>query len=60
MSVPALALKAVLGRRIAPNKPARSARYFRAALSLESIVYRLVMTAMMPPGLSWSRVLARK
>ena len=59
-SVPALALKALLGSRTAPSRSARWARYLRAELSLESIVKRLVTKATTPPGLTWSRALAKK
>jgi len=59
-SVLAFALKALLGKRMAPSKSARSAMYLRALLSLLSIVKRLVTKAITPPGRIWSIVLAKK
>ena len=59
-SVPALARKAFLGNRMAPNNTARSARYRRASEPLASMVYREVTKAITPPGRSLSRVLAKK
>ena len=53
-SVLAFALKALLGKRMAPSKSARSAMYLRALLSLLSIVKRLVTKAITPPGRIWS------
>ena len=49
-SVPALSLKAVLGRRIAPSSSARSARYFLTEGFALSSVPLLVINATMPPG----------
>ena len=59
-SVPALALNAVLGRRIAPSSSARWAMYRRTEESCLSIVPLLVTKATMPPGRTLSSVLAKK
>ena len=59
-SVPALALKAVFGKRIAPMRSARWARYFRTAGLSLSIVPFEVMKAITPPGRILSSVFPRK
>ncbi|GFI29760.1 hypothetical protein IMSAGC013_01147 [Lachnospiraceae bacterium] len=59
-SVPALSLKALLGRRIAPSSSARSAMYFLTEEFALSSVPLLVMNATMPPGLTLSSVFAKK
>ena len=59
-SVPAAALKVSLGRRIAPSRSARCARYFRTLGLALSSVPLLVMNATIPPGLTLSSVLAKK
>ena len=51
-SVPAAALNALLGRRIAPSSSARCAMYLRAEAVCLSIVKLEVTTAMTPPGLT--------
>jgi len=59
-SDPALALTAVLGKRSAASSTAPSARWQRTVESCLSIVYRLVISAIRPPGRTTSRDLARK
>ena len=49
-SVPAFALKAVFGSRIAPSRSARSAKYFRTSGDALSIVPFVVINAATPPG----------
>ena len=59
-SVPAAALNALLGSRIAPSSSERCAMYFRALAVRLSMVKLEVTTAMTPPGLTWSNALAMK
>jgi len=59
-SVPASALNAVLGRRMAPMNSARRAIYSRRLSSFRSRIPLLVIKAMMPPGLARSRDLMKK
>ena len=59
-SVPAFALNAVFGRRMAPRRSARSARYFRTSGDALSMVPFVVIKAATPPGRNWSIVFARK
>ena len=59
-SVPALAVKALLGKRMAPSSSARSARYLRTFSSCLSSVPLLVMKATTPPGRTLSMALAKK
>ena len=59
-SVPALPLKVLFGKRIAPMRSARWAIYLRTEEFSLSIVPLLVTSAIMPPGLSLSRDLAKK
>ena len=59
-SVPAASLKVLLGRRMAPSRSARWARYFRTVGVSLSIVPLLVTKAMTPPGLTLSSVRAKK
>ena len=58
--VPALARKALLGRRMAPMSSARSAIYFRTLGFCLSRVPLEVMKATIPPGRTLSKVLAKK
>ena len=51
-SVPAAALKALFGRRIAPSSSARCAMYFLADAVCLSIVKLEVTKATTPPGLT--------
>lgn len=57
--VPALARKALFGRRIAPRSSARSAMYLRTAGFFLSIVPDEVMNATTPPGRTLSKVFAK-
>ena len=59
-SVPAFALKALFGRRIAPRSSALSARYFLTSGDALSMVPLVVIRAATPPGRNWSMVFARK
>ena len=59
-SVLAFLAKALLGKRIAPNRSARCARYSRTARSFLSNVPLEVMKATMPPGCTLSRDFAKK
>ena len=59
-SVPAFALKVLLGSLIAPNKSARCAIYLLTlGFSLSSVPFE-VINATTPPGLTLSSVLAKK
>ena len=51
-SVPAAALNALLGSRMAPSSSARCAMYFRALAVRLSMVKLEVTTAITPPGLT--------
>ncbi|MNL87082.1 hypothetical protein D3C87_2160690 [compost metagenome] len=53
-------MNAVCGRRTAPSRLARSARYFRALSLVLSIVPLDVTNTTTPPGFTRSRVLAKK
>ena len=59
-SVPALVLKAVFGKRIAPRSFALFAMYCLTDVSALSIVPLVVIAAMMPPGRILSKDFARK
>ena len=59
-SAPASFLKAIPGRRTAPIKSARSAKYFRIVELALSMVNFVVTTAMIPPGRSRSMDFAKK
>ena len=59
-SVPAFCLKALSGRRMAPIRSARWARYFRTAEFSLSIVPLLVIKAITPPGRTLSKVFPKK
>ena len=59
-SVPAFALKALFGSRIAPRSSARSARYLRTeGLALSSVPFE-VRNATTPPGRTLSSARAKK
>ena len=59
-SVPAAALKVSFGSRIAPSRSALWAIYFRTlGFSLSSVPFE-VMKAITPPGLTLSKVRAKK
>ena len=59
-SVPASALNAVLGKRMAPMNSARRAIYSRRLSSFRSRMPLLVIKEMTPPGLARSRDLMKK
>ena len=59
-SVPAMSLKAPIGRRIAPKSSALCAKYSLTFVSVLSIVYCDVTKATIPPGCTLSRDLAKK
>ena len=59
-SVPAFALKVLLGSLIAPNKSALCAKYLLTVGFSLSNVPLLVINATTPPGLILSSVLAKK
>ena len=59
-SVPAFSLKAVFGSLIAPRSSALCARYFLTSGLFLSMVPLLVTNATTPPGLTLSKVFAKK
>ena len=59
-SVPAASLKVLLGNLIAPNKSALCAKYLLTSVLALSIVPFDVTNAITPPGLTLSKVFAKK